>query len=122
MNSGDLRYTVTDKTGQSQVAEIPAEVLRKGRRKGQSNKDTILIYLAEQGFAVDAPKVEQKKKTARPRKADKQKQSIINVLVDAMQQQGNIKINVINDERQFQFEVDNELYEVTLVKKRKPKN
>lgn len=122
MNIGDLRYTFTDKNGQSQVAEIPAEVLRKGRRKGQSNKDTILIYLAEQGFAVDAPKVEQKKRTARPRKADKQKQSIINVLVDAMQQQGNIKINVINDERQFQFEVDDELYEVTLVKKRKPKN
>ena len=122
MNIGDLRYTFTDKNGQSQVAEIPAEVLRKGRRKGQSNKDTIFIYLAEQGFAVDAPKVEQKKRTARPRKTDKQKQSIINVLVDAMRQQGNIKINVINDERQFQFEINDELYEVTLVKKRKPKN
>lgn len=124
MAVGDMRYTFTDKQGQEHQVDIPAEVIRKGRRDGLSNRDTILLHLANNGYMVDAPAAtkKEKKKATRTRKPDEQKQSIINVLIHAMEEQGNVEINIINPERQFQITLDNELYEVTLVKKRKPKN
>ena len=127
MAVGDMRYTFTDKQGKEHQVDIPAETLRKGRKDGLSNRDTIMLYLANNGYMVDATSsTQQKKKTpskkvTRTRKPDQQKQSIINVLVDAVKQQ-DLSVNIINIERQFQFELEGEMFEVTLVKKRKPKS
>ena len=122
MAVGDMHYKFIDKDGQTQEIDIPAKVLRSGKREGLSNRETMMRYCAEQGFNVDAPAAKSKSKRKVTRKPDEQKQSIINVLANAMEEQGNVEINVINPERQFQITLDNELYEITLVKKRKPKN
>jgi len=123
MAVGDMHYKFIDKNGETQEVDIPAEVLRKGKREGLSNRETMMRFCAEKGFNVDAPATAKPKaKVKRTRKPDEQKQSIINVLANAMEEQGNVEINIVNPERQFQITLDNELYEVTLVKKRKPKN
>lgn len=122
MAVGDMHYKFIDKDGKTQEVDIPAEVLRKGKREGLSNRETMMRFCADQGFNVDAPKAKSKSKRKPTRKPDEQKQSIINVLTEAMRMQGNVEINIINAERQFQITIDGNLYEVTLVKKRQPKN
>lgn len=122
MAVGDMRYTFTDKQGQEHQVDIPAEVIRKGRRDGLSNRDTILLHLANNGYMVDAPAAtkKEKKKPTRTRKPDEQKRMIIGMVGQTLSELG--EVNILNEERQLQIAINGDLFELTLVKKRKPKN
>lgn len=114
-----MKYKFTDKDGVIQEVNIPAEVLRKGKREGLTNKQTILQYIAGEGYNVDTPKIEQKPKVpkARNRKPDEQKREIINRVADVLIDLG--AVDIINPERQIQVQINGETYELTMVKKRK---
>lgn len=119
MAVGDMKYKFTDNDGQIQELEIPATVLRSGKHRGLNNRQTIMEYAFKQGFNVDESKIEKKisNTKARSRKPNEVKRMIINKIQDAIQDLG--EINVLNSERQIQIEINGNLYEVTLVQKRK---
>ena len=119
MAVGDMRYKFTDKNGVAQEIDIPAEVLRKGKRQGLSNRQTMMAYAADHGFNVDAPAMPDKPKRKTTRKPDDQKRMIIDKMADVLAELGNTII--INPERQVQVDINGDLFEITLVKKRKPK-
>lgn len=117
---GGMRYGFTDNNGVEQTVEIPADVIRAGKRAGKTNRQTILEYAAEQGFEVDVPKTAAKKKTTkRTRKPNKTKADLIERLAAAMSDAGDV--NVVNPERQVQVVIDGTVFEFTLVQKRAPK-
>lgn len=124
MNPGDLKNTFIDKNGVEQTVIIPAEVFRNARREKISNKVAIDRYLAEQGY-LDQTAVEEtataKARKPRTRKPNDTKRGIINLLVDAVNEAYDEygKAEVTNPERQFHFEIEGNVYEVTLVQKRK---
>ena len=123
MAVGDLKYKFIDKNGEQQELEIPASVLRSGKHRGLSNRETIMEYAAGQGYAVDAPEPKKTKtKTSKrnaTRKPDEQKRKLITAIEETLSTFGSI--NVLNPERQLQIEINGELFEVTLTKKRTPK-
>jgi len=122
MAVGDLKYKFVDKNGEQQELEVPASVLRSGKHRGLSNRETIMEYAASKGYAVDAPEPKKTKtKTGKrnTRKPDEQKRKLIAVIGETLSIFGSI--NILNPERQIQIEVDGELFEVTLTKKRAPK-
>ena len=114
-----MKYKFTDKDGVVQEVEIPANVLRTGKREGLTNKQTILRYIADEGYNVDKPQVEKKPKVqkARNRKPDEQKREIINRVANVLADLGDTTI--VNPERQIQVQINGETYELTMVKKRK---
>lgn len=118
---GGMRYGFTDNNGVEQTVEIPADVIRAGKRAGKTNRQTILEYAAEQGFDVDVPETAAKKKkaTKRTRKPNKTKADLIERLAAAMSDVGDV--NVVNPERQVQVMIDGTVFEFTLVQKRAPK-
>ena len=123
MAVGDMRYTFTDRQGQEHQVDIPAEVIRKGKRDGLTNRDTIMLYLANHGYMVDAPAVaskEKKKKATRTRKPDEQKLAIMKAVSLALEEFG--VVDNINLERQVRVQINGDVFELTMVKKRKPKN
>jgi hypothetical protein len=123
MNPGDVKYSFTDKNGTPQTVVIPAEVFRQARRDKVSNAVAIARYLAEQGYK-DMSEVEEtskaKQSKVRTRKPNNTKREIINLLVDTVNEAYDEygKAEVTNPERQFRFEIDGKVYEVTLVQKR----
>lgn len=119
MAVGDMKYKFTDNNGDLQEVNVPAAVLRSGKRQGLSNKETIMKYAFENGYAVDAPVLPEKKPRKFTRKPDTQKQKIIETIAAALEDDG--KVTILNEERQIQIEINNDLFEITLVKKRKPK-
>lgn len=120
MNPGDLKNTFVDKDGIERTVIIPAEVFRTARREKISNKFAIQRYLAEQGY-VEMPSIEDApSKKSRTRKPNDTKRAIVDQLADCMAQNyGSVEIT--NAERQFHFEIDGKVYEVTLVQKRATK-
>lgn len=121
MNPGDLKNTFVDKDGIERTVVIPAEVFRTARREKISNKFAIQRYLAEQGY-VDKPSAEEATPARKPRtrKPNDTKRAIVDQLADCMAQHyGSVEIT--NAERQFHFEIDGKVYEVTLVQKRATK-
>ena len=120
MAVGDMHYKFIDKDGQTQEIDIPAKVLRSGKREGLSNRETMMRYCAEQGFNVDAPAAKSKPKRKVTRKPDEQKRMIIEMVGQTLSELG--EVNILNEERQLQIAIDEDLFELTLVKKRKPKN
>lgn len=121
MAVGDMKYKFTDNDGVLQEVEIPAAVLRSGKHRGLTNRQTLMEYAFKQGFNVDEPKIEKKTPTtntkARSRRPNDTKRAIISKIDDALQELGTT--NVLNVERQIQVEIGDNLYEVTLVQKRK---
>ena len=122
MAVGDMRYTFTDKQGQEHQVDIPAEVIRKGKRDGLSNRDTIMLYLANHGYMVNAPAATKKgkKKATRTRKPDEQKLVIMKAVSLALEEFG--VVETVNPERQVRVQIIGDVFELTMVKKRKPKN
>lgn len=123
MNPGDVKYSFTDKNGNLQVVVIPAKVFKEARRNKVSNAVAIATFLAEQGYK-DKSEVEEtakaKQSKVRTRKPNNTKREIINLLVDTVNEAYDEygKAEITNPERQFRFEVDGKVYEVTLVQKR----
>ena len=122
MNPGDLKNTFTDKDGVERTVIIPAEVFRNARREKISNKVAIQRYLASEGY-LDKTAVEEtaKAETSRKRptrKPNDTKRGIVDLLNSAVTEAFGAT-EVINPERQFRFVIDGNIYEVTLVQKRK---
>lgn len=120
MAVGDMKYKFMDLDNNEQEIVIPAEVLRKGKRAGMNNRQTIMKYAYDQGFNVEKPKETEKKTTSkRTRKPNEIKANLITTLQESLQAMG--EVNVINPERQVQVVIDGVTYEFTLVQKRAPK-
>lgn len=123
MNVGDMKYTFVDNAGVEHTAEIPATVLRVGRREGLSNKESIQRYLFEQGYDVDKP-VESTSESAgntakkRTRKPNERKRELISLLEKALQEEYE-NVEVVNPERMVRLTSNGTTYEFTLVQKRK---
>ena len=121
MNPGDLKNTFIDKDGIERTVIIPAEVFRNARRSKISNKVAIDRYLASEGY-LDETAVEETAKAKAPktrtRKPNETKRTIVDQLASAMTAAYGA-VEVTNPERQFRFEIDGNVYEVTLVQKRK---
>lgn len=122
MNPGDVKKTFTDKDGVQQVVVIPAEVFRAARRNKISNGVAIDQYLAELGYK-DKTAVEETAKARQPktrtRKPNDTKRGIMEVLEAAVAGIAENGVEIVNAERQLRFSVDGNVYEVTLVQKRK---
>lgn len=123
---GSMRYSFIDKQGVQQTIDVPADVLRKGKRDGLSNRETCLLYAANKGHMVDIPatagKETKKKKSTRTRKEDSNKKSIIAAIEKHMLGQDFVdRVEVINPENQIQIIIDGSVYELKMVKKRNPK-
>ena len=122
MQVGDLKYKFVDLNGEQQECVVPAKAIRSGRRQGLSNKQAIMKYLFENGYAVEKVDVEvekQKKARKSTRKPNETKANLIEQLRNVMEDNGTV--NVINPERQLQVEIDGTVYEFTLVQKRNKK-
>lgn len=121
MNPGDLKNTFVDKNGVEQTVVIPAAVFKDARRKKIANKVAIDQYLAELGY-LDKTAVEEtaKAKVAKPRtrKPNETKRKIVSLLEQVISQEYGA-CEVTNVERQIQFTIDGNVYELTLVQKRK---
>ena len=123
MAVGDLRYKFTDNSGNPVEIDVPAAVLRAGKKNGFTNRETIINYAYEQGGYDVTPiekKADDKKKTThRTRKPNEQKKKLIDILANAMIDEG--VVNIINPERQVQVEINGVTFEFTLVQKRTSK-
>ena len=121
MNPGDVKYSFTDKDGNPQVVVIPAEVFRAARRNKISNAVAIATFLAEQGYK-DQSEVEETAKSkqakTRTRKPNDTKREIMRVLSGAVATVAENGVEIVNEERQLRFTIDDKVYEVTLVQKR----
>ena len=125
MAVGDMKYKFTDNTNTEVEIMVPANVLRRGKRAGLTNRETIMKYAFENGYNVDKP-AETKKATAkkgaakRTRKPNDTKLQLMQTLQEALAGVG--ETNVVNPERQLQVTIDGKIFEFTLVQKRAPKN
>lgn len=121
MNPGDLKNTFVDKDGIERTVIIPAEVFRNARRERISNKVAIDRFLAAQGY-LDKTAVEETAKAKAPkprtRKPNGTKRGIMELLEGVVAQAYGV-VEVTNPERQLRFEIDGNVYELTLVQKRK---
>ena len=130
--------------GKEKTVNIPDEVLTQGRKERLSVKETIERYLSDEGYIVD-PTVEEltekakankvngagrqtadgkKKRKAPVRKPDETKRALIRLLADLLEETEEPAIEnveVTNIERMIAFSIGDDKYEVTLSKKRKPK-
>lgn len=123
MNPGDLKNTFIDKDGVERTVVIPAEVFRNARREKISNKVAIQRFLAEEGY-LDKTAVEETAKantsSKRTRKPNETKLEIMSHILASISERYP-EAETVNPERQIRFAVDGNIYELTLVQKRKPK-
>lgn len=123
MELGDTRYTFKDNDGVEHTEVIPAKVIRSGRHKGWSINKAMRMYLFENGFNIDKPEEiekssdEKRKSRKVTRTPNKVKLELINTLSSALGEIGDIEI--VNPERQVRIKIDDNIYEFTLVQKRK---
>lgn len=141
-----MKHTFTY-NGKEKTINIPDEVLAQGRKERLTVKETIERYLSDEGYVVD-PTVEEltakakankvngagrqtadgkKKRKAPVRKPDYTKRAIIEILADVVKDMDISSITphdveVTNIERIIAFSIGEDKYELTLSKKRKPKN
>lgn len=137
-----MKHTFTTADGKSKTVNIPDEVLLQGRKERLSVKETIERYLSDEGYIVD-PTVEEltekakankvngagrqtadgkKKRKAPVRKPDETKRMLVAALENCISSLGNTEnVEVTNIERMIAFSIGEDKYEVTLSKKRKPK-
>lgn len=124
MAVGDMKYKFTDNTNTEVEIMVPADVLRKGKRAGLTNRETIMKYAFENGYNVDKPaetkKTTKKGAAKRTRKPNDTKLQLMKTLEEALAGVG--ETNVVNPERQLQVTIDGKIFEFTLVQKRTPKN
>lgn len=139
-----MKHTFTMADGRTKTINIPDEVLAQGKRERLTVKETIERYLSDEGYIVD-PTVEEltnkakankvngagrqqadgkKKRKAPVRKPDETKRELIRLLADLLtetEEPAIENVEVTNIERMIAFSIGDDKYEVTLSKKRKPK-
>lgn len=141
-----MKHTFTMANGSTKTVNIPDEILLQGRKERLSVKETIERYLSDEGYIVD-PTVEEltekakankvngagrqtadgkKKRKAPTRKPDETKRALIVLLNEMLHDVpaadlGVDSVEVTNIERMIAFSIGEDKYEITLSKKRKPK-
>lgn len=136
-----VKYTF-QYNGKDKTISIPDKVMTQGRKEGLTPNETIERYLSDEGFIVDET-VEQltnkakangvnnagrvtgaKKRKAPVRKPDETKRMLIAGLSKYMEEAyAEVHdVEVTNIERIIAFSIGDDKYELTLSKKRKPKN
>ncbi len=139
-----MKYTFMTAEGREKTVNISEEVLTQGKREGLTMRETIDRFLSDEGYIVDptvteltdkakaaginnAGKTSSGKRKAPTRKPDYTKRAIIEVLADTIKEMRVTdltprNVEVTNIERIVAFSIGDDNYEVTLSKKRKPKN
>ena len=139
-----MKHTFITEAGTEKTINIPDEVLAQGRKERLSVKETIERYLSDEGYIVNptvaeltekakANKVngagrqkgEKKPRKAPQRKPDETKRELIRLLADLLadtEEPAVENVQVTNIERMIAFSIGDDKYELTLSKKRKPKN
>lgn len=139
-----MKYTFTTAEGTEKTVNIADEVLAQGKREGLSVRETIDRFLSDEGYIVDptvaeltnkakangvnnAGKTTSGKRKAPTRKPDEVKRALIVLLEDFLKDNADgpypiENVTVTNIERIIAFSIGDDKYELTLSKKRKPKN
>lgn len=128
-----MKYTFADKDGKQRTVNIPDDDIKRAKSAyGLSNKEAIDMWLVDEGYLTD-PTVEElnakakangvkggsKKRTVR-RKEDPVKRALIASLFDYIQEYAGVEdATVRNPERIISFSLGDDMYEITLSKKRK---
>lgn len=135
-----MKYTFTTAEGSEKTVNISEEVLAQGKREGLNMRETIDRFLSDEGYIVDetvasltakakangvnnAGKTSSGKRKPPTRKPDETKRALIVALNDFMcDYAGATDVTVTNIERIIAFSIGDNKYELTLSKKRKPKD
>lgn len=142
-----MKYTFMTAEGQEKTVNISDEVFAQGKRDKLSVRETIDRFLSDEGYIVDptvaeltnkakaaginnAGKTSSGKRKAPTRKPDMVKRELIEKLADFVASLGYTEaasfqtqsVETVNIERIIAFSVGDDKYEITLSKKRKPKN
>lgn len=132
-----MKYMFINKNGNQQSVEIPQEYIdRTMRSLGCDKHEACELYLSDEGYIENAEAVElnakatKKKRKAPQRKEDPIKRALISYLLDCIDgkalptKDGMYVCDdavITNPERIVQFKIDDDTYELTLSRKRKPK-
>lgn len=137
-----MKHTFVTADGTEKTVNISDEVLQQGRKEGLSVKQTIERYLSDEGYVVNEVVAEltqkakangvnnagraagsKAKRKAPTRKPDDNKRMLIKALENCLSTLGPCEnVQVTNIERMIAFSIGEDKYEVTLSKKRKPKD
>lgn len=141
-----MKHTFITAEGREKTINIPDEVLMQGRKEHLTVKETIDRYLSDEGYVVDETVAEltakaktngvntagratgeKKARKAPQRKPDYTKRAIVELLAEVVKDMtvDNATprdVEVTNIERMIAFSLGDDKYEITLSKKRKPKN
>lgn len=139
-----MKYTFMTAEGREKTVTIKDEVLAQGKREGLTMRETIDRFLSDEGYIVDPVvselttkakaaginnpgSVGKAKRKPPARKPDHIKRALISLLESALVEDPgqclNIEnVEVTNIERIIAFSIGDDKYEITLSKKRKPKD
>lgn len=135
-----MKYTFTTENGSEKTITIPDEFIARTRAAyGVTHREAIEMYLSDEGYIVnyDVEQLTEKAKNVRnvvqsgkkrkvTRKPDEVKRALIVLLEDSLKDNADgpypiENIQVTNIERIIAFSIGDDNYEITLSKKRKPK-
>lgn len=133
-----MKYTFNYQ-GKNKTVNVPQEYIDKNKRSlGITTTEAIHLWLYDNGYEenseanalgekAEGVRISNSTKKRKKKEPDIIKRSIVNALSDCIAElqiadHALGTVNIINGERNFTFSVDDEVYEVTLSKKRKPKN
>ena len=128
-----MKYTFTNMSGQEQTIDIPQEYIKQQVSSLRiSTLEACKLFLYDEGYmpCEEVETISRKTKNTKPRKIDPIKSALINTFyaflndTDYWHNQTNQHIDNVNITtigRQITFTIDDDTYELTLSKKRKPK-
>lgn len=129
-----LEYTFTNVHGCRQTVNVPREYLvRTVRSLGCSIEEACELYAYDEGYTLDetANELNAKADTQKKRPGPKRKKDPVkcNLVTFLSQNLGAVKnedgtlvcdyVSIVDPQRLIQFKIDNNLYELTLSRKRK---
>jgi len=134
-----MRYTINEGPNAGKRINIPDAEIEQALREGLSRAEAVERFLSDEGLLVD-PIVEEltqkakdnkavnhdagakPKRKAPVRKPDDVKRAIVAALAEFITEQPHVKdVEVTNVERMIAFAFGDDRFELTLTKKRKPK-
>lgn len=133
-----MKYTFINRDGKEQTIDIPEDFIARNKRALRiSTQEACELYLSDEGY-IDNEVIQEineivnagKKKINRKRKEDPVKRALIQYIFECIDgkafsmEDGTIVCNnaaVTNPERIVRFDIDDDTYEITLSRKRKPK-
>lgn len=134
-----MRYTIHEGPNAGKRINIPDAVIEQGLREDLTRAETIERYLSDEGFLENAVVAEltqkakdnkavnhdagaKPKRKAPTRKPDEVKRAIVAAIAEFVEGiEGVDNVNITNVERMIAFAYAGDNFEVTLTKKRKPK-